>query len=264
MHKTHLIARDIILDAAPAVLPRLHLCRFARLAAWQAEDLSAPWWRFYLAVDPGASVAWRGRSMPLRPGEAMLIAPDTAFASASTAPFRKAYAHFTWQPAGRVALPGIHRVGVGAAMVRRLVADADPGVFACRMLGLLGQACAGLPTGVFTAAHRPGALVRQAQALLAADGPPPANAAVAARLGIHPHSLGRLFVAETGRSPQAWAREQRLLRAAEMLAGSSESIAAIAERCGFWDRNHFTRAFIRRWQCGPAAFRRRERPEDAE
>jgi len=259
MHKTCSIRPERLLDAAPAALPRIHLCRLVRLADWQAADLSAPWWRLYLPLDPGTAITWRGRRVPLLPGEALLIAPGTAFAATCTAPFRKAYAHFTWQVTGRTALPGVHRQRVGLATVRAVAACGDATAFAGHMLAVLGAACAALPADAFASARQPGALVRQAQALLAGDGPPPANSAVAARLGLHPHSLGRLFASELGCAPQAWAREQRLLRAAELLAGTSQDIDLIAAQCGCWDRNHFTRLFTRRWQCPPARFRNRER-----
>lgn len=243
-----------------ADLPHVHLCRRARIEHWSSPDLSAPWWRLYLPLDPGAWIAWQGRRWRLEPGGCLLIAPGTAFAAGASAPFRKAYAHFAWEPEGRTARPGVHSRDVPDAL-RQDVAAADDGAgLAVRMLAVLGLACAALPATAFVDAARPGELVRQAQLLLAGDGVPPANRTVAAHLGVHPHSLVRRFAAELGCSPQAWAREQRLRRAADLLAGTSEGIDVIAERCGFWDRNHFTRRFTARWQCPPAAFRRRERP----
>lgn len=257
MHRILLASADRLDGGA---LPRIHLCRRARLEAWTASDLGAPWWRLYLPLEAGGRISWRGRGWPLAPGSSLLIAPGTAFAAAAANPFRKAYLHFTWEPDGRTARPGVHATPVPATRIAAIARAVDGATLAAHLLAALGEACAALPASAFTSVPQPGALVRRAQELLDGEGPPPSNRALAARLGVHPHSLVRRFATELGCSPQAWARERRLRLAAELLARSSESIAAIAERCGFWDRNHFTRRFTVRWQCPPATFRRRERP----
>lgn len=246
-------------DAPPADLPRPHLLRLARLDAWELPDLAAPWWRCYLPVDAGAAVVHAGERVPLVPGEALLIAPGTHCRATAARPFRKAYAHFAWEPGGRSALPGLHRVVVGRSALRSI--SGGP-AFGIHLLALVARACAAVPASAFTSVPTPGPLVRRAMELLDREGPPPANRALAKTLGLHAHSLGRLFIRETGVTPQAWAREQRMRRAAQLLAATAEPIEAIAARCGCWDRNHFTRLFTRRWQTPPAAFRRRERHDD--
>lgn len=254
------IYRVIAADASPADLPRPHLCRMARITAWELPDLAAPWWRCYLPLDAGAALIHAGRRVLLRPGEALLIAPGTHCAATAARPFRKAYVHFAWERGGRPARPGLHRVPLGRAALRDL---GDGHAFGVRLLALLARACTAVPDSAFAALPSPGPVVRRAMALLDRDGPPPANRAVAAAVGLHAHSLARLFVRELGAAPQAWAREQRMQRAAQLLATTSEPVDAIAARCGCWDRNHFTRLFTRRWQCPPAAFRARERQDGA-
>jgi AraC-like DNA-binding protein len=230
----------------------------ARISAWEIADMAAPWWRCYLPLDPGAAVLFAGRRFPLLPGEGLLIAPGTHCAATAERPFRKAYIHFTWEPGGHSAGPGVHRApGLGVGAVRALARN--DGSFSARLLELLARACRIVPATTFASTPPPGPLARHAMELLDRDGRPPDNHLVAATLGVHAHSLVRLFVREVGATPQAWARERRMQRAARLLADTSDAIDTIAARCGCWDRNHFTRQFTRRWHCPPAAFRARER-----
>lgn len=80
---------------------------------------------------------------------------------------------------------------------------------------------------------------------------------VAALCGLSRSYFIRAFQATMGLTPHRWARERRLQRARDLVAGTSEPIAAIAASCGFADQSHFTRAFRARWGESPASYRRR-------
>ncbi|GLK56842.1 helix-turn-helix domain-containing protein [Methylopila capsulata] len=80
---------------------------------------------------------------------------------------------------------------------------------------------------------------------------------VAALCGLSRSYFIRAFHATTGQTPHRWARERRLRRARDLVADTSEPIAAIAASCGFADQSHFTRAFRARWGESPANYRRR-------
>lgn len=80
---------------------------------------------------------------------------------------------------------------------------------------------------------------------------------VAALCGLSRSYFIRAFHATTGLTPHRWARERRLQRARDLVADTSEPIAAIAASCGFADQSHFTRAFRARWGESPASYRRR-------
>jgi AraC family L-rhamnose operon regulatory protein RhaS len=61
---------------------------------------------------------------------------------------------------------------------------------------------------------------------------------------------------EVGKPPARYLRETRLANAATMLAHSQASIEAIAEVCGFCDRNYFSTVFRKGYGVGPATYRR--------
>ena len=70
-------------------------------------------------------------------------------------------------------------------------------------------------------------------------------------------TFARRFRAETGTTPAAWVARQRLLRAQELLEGSTLSVDEVAARSGFGTaavlRHHFTRSLA----TTPLAYRRR-------
>lgn len=73
--------------------------------------------------------------------------------------------------------------------------------------------------------------------------------------GVHPVYLARVFRRHFGTSIGDYRRRVRLERAAVDLIGSTESIAAIAARLGFFDQSHFTRCFKRTMGLTPAQYR---------
>ena len=69
--------------------------------------------------------------------------------------------------------------------------------------------------------------------------------------------LERLFIKETGWSPSEYYISLRLEAARDQLFYSENSIAHIAEACGFLSNAHFCRAFRKHYGAPPTAVRRR-------
>jgi two-component system response regulator YesN len=72
---------------------------------------------------------------------------------------------------------------------------------------------------------------------------------------ISPSSLRRFFKQETGVSISERLNEQRLQRAAHLLANSYMSVKEIAHAVGYEHASSFTRAFARRFAQAPARYR---------
>ncbi|WP_375486311.1 GlxA family transcriptional regulator [uncultured Jatrophihabitans sp.] len=68
---------------------------------------------------------------------------------------------------------------------------------------------------------------------------------LAARSAMSPRTFARRFHDETGTSPHLWLTHQRVLLARRMLESGTDSVDAVADRCGFSTaamlRHHFTR-----------------------
>lgn len=82
-------------------------------------------------------------------------------------------------------------------------------------------------------------------------------AALAAQSAMSGRSFFRHFEAATGTSPLAWLREARMLRARELLEGTTLSPAEVARQCGFGSPETFRASFRRALGVSPATYRRR-------
>ncbi|HLX02390.1 MAG TPA: GlxA family transcriptional regulator [Trinickia sp.] len=78
---------------------------------------------------------------------------------------------------------------------------------------------------------------------------------LACKLDLSPRQLERLFKAETGKSPQAFAKQVRLRTAAWLLTSSDRTVADIASTCGFSDASHLGREFRKQFGVPPVMFR---------
>jgi AraC-like DNA-binding protein len=73
---------------------------------------------------------------------------------------------------------------------------------------------------------------------------------------LSPSYLQRLFKHQTGVCMGGWLNEQRLQRAAHLLADSYMSVKEIAHTIGYEHASSFIRAFERRFAQAPARFRK--------
>jgi AraC family transcriptional regulator of arabinose operon len=73
--------------------------------------------------------------------------------------------------------------------------------------------------------------------------------------GLSPSRFAARFRARFGEPPMRWLEHQRLARACDLLAVTSEAIAEVAARVGFRDPYHFSRRFRAFTGQGPRAWR---------
>jgi AraC-like DNA-binding protein len=79
---------------------------------------------------------------------------------------------------------------------------------------------------------------------------------LALEFNLSPSYLQRLFKHQTGVCMGEWLNEQRLQRAAQLLANSYMSVKEIAHTIGYEHASSFIRAFERRFTQAPARYRR--------
>ena len=109
------------------------------------------------------------------------------------------------------------------------------------------------PPGLAPATHPK---VRRAILLMEQHiGQPLALAELARRLDMSVRQLERLFAAETGKSPNAYARQIRIRMASWLLTSSDRTVANIATSCGFSDASHLGREFRKAFGESPNAYR---------
>lgn|GEM_PF-5353601 len=71
--------------------------------------------------------------------------------------------------------------------------------------------------------------------------------------------FSRAFRASTGLSPRQWIIQERVKLAIRKLADSDETLAEVAQSCGFAEQSHFTRTFTQVTGTSPGAWRRANR-----
>lgn len=89
-------------------------------------------------------------------------------------------------------------------------------------------------------------------------------ATLAARAAMSERSFARAFAAETGVTPARYVERARIDAARRLLSASDLAIARVAERSGFGSDERMRRAFQRRLNISPGAFRARFHMEGAE
>jgi len=71
--------------------------------------------------------------------------------------------------------------------------------------------------------------------------------------------FSRAFRASTGLSPRQWIIQERVKLAIRKLSDSDETLAEVAQSCGFAEQSHFTRTFTQVTGTSPGAWRRANR-----
>src|SRR5579871_3975020 len=82
-------------------------------------------------------------------------------------------------------------------------------------------------------------------------------ATLAARAGVSPYHLHRVFSRSLRETPKQFAFRLRLGRAAVLLLTTRNSVLDVALSCGFQSHEVFCRAFRRRFHMTPRAYRER-------
>ena len=88
---------------------------------------------------------------------------------------------------------------------------------------------------------------------------PPGLSELAAAAGVSPRHLARTFRSHYGETIGAYVHRRRIRTAMDALLNSSDPVAHIAQRSGYFDQSHFTRHFKRQNGVAPGTYRRRGR-----
>lgn len=80
---------------------------------------------------------------------------------------------------------------------------------------------------------------------------------LAEQVHMSPDHFLRAFSAAAGTTPYRYVQEQRVGRAAQLLAGTMLDVQDVARRCGYRSPSHFSQQFRRRYGVTPQAYRQR-------
>lgn len=82
---------------------------------------------------------------------------------------------------------------------------------------------------------------------------------LAKSVGLSTSQFERLFRKTFNTSPRQYLQQIRIQHACRLLMESEDTIAAIAQQCGYYDHAHFTKAFAAQKGVSPSAFRKEQR-----
>lgn len=232
-------------------------CSYDVVEHWGEPVLRNTFWRCYLPVTEGASIVSSRKTWPMRANEAIIIPPDCPVTGHADTPFTLFYAHFNCSI--RLAESTPSTVTVSPSIRHDLdltVTRQTESRFRMAMLSLVSSALTSLPEANISNFPIDPLTGRACRIMKEHIDRRLRNADLARLLNISEASLLRVFRATLGVSPGKEHLRIRLNHAAELLRMTGKSIEQIAEECGFWDRNHFTRVFTREWKTPPANYRK--------
>lgn len=235
---------------------------------WNYRDLCSGYWRLYWNDAPGASIELAdGARYELTARRVHLIPAWVRFSCHNTGPVEHHYVHFEIVGVTATTLrrlftkpfalsPDPHTDALAAA-VRAPTAQAET---VCRtkaaVYAALAAALAALPADEVLMLTAPAWLVPALRRIEENPGGDHGRAELAQSCHMSEDHFGRLFLQRVGSTPAQYVLERRIAAAAQDLLFTNDSIEQIADRLGFANRYHLTRAFTRRVGIPPAAYRR--------
>jgi AraC-like DNA-binding protein len=272
----------------------LHCCRYWKFSAWNFDDLSAPFWRFYYNEVPGAIVSFDGQEIVLHNKLFVMIPPNTSFSistifnhdaslrniqgsriesSLETSSlnerkmFDHLFIHFNLGLKYDSYLPGIYPVlvtdeclGHVAAIKKSLYNDHRniPFQVLFYIHALLFSALNCLPNDRWSAFHYDQRVISTLNYIEKQLSEPLLNAFLAARVNLATNSFARLFRDNMGMSVQQYIQKRRLEKSLHMLHHTQAKIERIAIDCGFYDLHHFSRFFKKNMAVSPSEYKKQK------
>ncbi|MBF9017576.1 MULTISPECIES: helix-turn-helix domain-containing protein [unclassified Oceanispirochaeta] len=243
----------------PFESPRIETIDLVNITSyWESEEHIRPLWKLYWNSNAGASLAFQNETIELQPEYLYLISAMTAYRPKCRGEVEHLYVHFRL-PAEFSKMPqGIWPIVPGHFEFSQLKNISLNGYksFPGRLLfqELITYALRQLPESLYKQSHfNPlSNLFLWLEEHLDEDCSNPVLAALA---GYSEDTLSRVFMRETGKTPQRYLRSLRVSRAANLLRQSDLSMEEIAEHCGYWDRSHFHKSFQSQVGISPTIYR---------
>jgi AraC-like DNA-binding protein len=233
------------------------------------HQLYAPYWRLYWHAEAGASVHSPDQTYVLQAQCWWLIPAWTHLTSSCEGSVMQRHIHFHWAAANEAwcqewcPQPVILEASEALRVHHHALLAADVRSVVHRLIAFVHHACATVLEDLPLAAQRTPmaksdplqpARIRVMHSLRQ----PPSIAALAEECGYSVDHFNRLVRQFEGCTARQWVERQRIGLAAAELAHLENDIASVAERFGYSDRFHFSKAFRRVMHAAPGAWRARQ------
>ncbi len=244
---------------------------YVMLQRWEHDDLSAPFWRWYMNDRAGAFICVNKAEIELLPGRIYLIPPRTAFSTwirKGAGDVGHLHVHFVLgldhaAEGGPVfdfaAEAEDRRLARAAGAEMRAGQGESEFVLGFRVQALVNRTLARVPAAYWAGRSSDERMTRVLRRLKSGMADGVDNASLAREAGLGRNAFGRYFREATGDTPHRYLTRLRVERACEQLRAARATVDEVAVATGFCDRFHFTRVFKRHMGVGPAEYRRLHR-----
>lgn len=244
----------------------LEISSFSPQEQWHYTDRAHPFWTFYWNKQPYAQLITAGNVLNMTEETCFLIPPYTLYSTNNQKRFDHFYCHFKVSgyfehvrrriycfpsdllkkefPSFRKEDTETKRVFTLKHILARYLDMIGPEDF-------LSPGSSRLDPGIRTAVHLMDENIAR----------PPGNRELARKAGMSLKTFYETFSRNLGMTPKRYLLNQRMELARKMLLHSSSTPEEIAERTGYADRFHFSKAFRNFYTLSPIAFRKKFSPE---
>jgi AraC-like DNA-binding protein len=230
---------------------------------WNLQDVRRPFWYFYYNFKKGSSIVSRGKRYSVGPESLLLIPENVVFDCHGAREFPHLWMCFYLTYPHLASLRKPIAIGLTSAL-KEMLGDVRNQVMGGVQKVELFHASQSLLHYAFSEVFKKHKLqlVSNVKLISVLDfirnrmSDPPGNAELAAYAHQSEGAFIRWFKLQVGEPPAQYSLKLRLQHASSLLAFGDESIEEIAMKCGFANRNHFSRVFAAEFKQGPAAFRR--------
>lgn len=234
---------------------------FEKIRYWQYPESWFRHWRFYWNATPGAWIISNGRKIELTPQKIVLIPSFTPYSTGMSQPFEHFFIHFY----STGALDKIRReiLVFDADSMTEKVPELMQKSGIPQMLGvyaLLFNALAQIPDESYlpNSGEVIDPRIRRILNLMYEHISTPVDNRHFSRIaGMGINDFYELFKKEMNLTPRQYMVMLRMDHAGNLLRHSQLTIEEIAEKCGYADRFHFSKAFRNCYGIPPAEFRRK-------
>lgn len=237
---------------------------------WSNKNRSAPFWRLYWNANAGASLSLKEHVVDLTPDKIVLIPPNTPFDKHTTCDVHHFFIHFTVGNVSGQLLPGLYEVPLSNEILNHIketialfnASLTETPRFLLLTNLIVANALVGLAEQMRPPVLSDPRLVTVSSYMDAHLSEHITNSELARLVGMNTNAFIYFFNRKMNATPKKFLMSKRFQKACYLLKYSSLSIDHIAEQTGFCDRNHFTKAFIRQENVGPAKYRKKTLGEE--
>jgi AraC-like DNA-binding protein len=255
----------------------VHCCRYWMLSEWECDKMSFPFWRLYHSRLGGAYVCFEGKETELSPDKIIIIPPYTSFSNrlkqtsnndtekisgikvqsifeideyAKAGLTDQLFIHFNLGFPFDSVNPGIYcyeidsRISylIGKIEENRLL---NPGKIdfkenvniCCLILSFIDSVPFNSDPSIDNR------ILKVIKHIDKNISEPLTNEDLCQVVNLATNSFARLFKENIGLSVQKYIQEKRIEHATLLLHHSNLGVDEIADKCGFYDRNHFSKLF---------------------